>query len=74
MTTIYIKKHDTFRQIADKIKTIELRRKSKFISQLLQNQTIKFVHNAESVECTVKFIMHGTFNEIIKKNKHSLLK
>jgi ASC-1-like (ASCH) protein len=75
MSTIYIKQHSTFKQIVEEIKTIELRKKSKFISQLSQNQTIKFVHNTESVECYVQFILCGTFDEIIKKvNIHNLNK
>lgn len=73
MSTIYIKQHSTFNQIVGEIKTIELRKKSKFISQLSQNQEIKFVHNSESIECYIQFILCGTFDEIIKKiNMHNL--
>jgi ASC-1-like (ASCH) protein len=75
MTTIYIRNYDTFCQIANEIKTTELRKKSKFISQLLCGQTVQFVHKHEIIRCYIKCILHDTFNKIIKKiNIHTLNK
>ena len=67
MTSVYIKKHDTFCQIMDGIKCIELRRKSKFISQLLPGQTINFIHNDHIAECVIDYFHTSPLVDLIKK-------
>ena len=75
MTVIYIRKYDTFCQIANGTKTIELRKKSSFISQLSHGHPVIFVHNHNAIECIVQHIQHGSFNEIIKTiNIHNVNK
>jgi len=75
MTVIYIRKYDTFCQIADETKTIELRKKSSFISQLSHGQPVIFVHKHDAVECIVHHIQYGSFRDIIKTiNIHNVNK
>ena len=76
MTEIYIKYYDTFCQISDGIKTVELRKKSKFFSQLIPMDEINFVHNDDIIKCVIHSIKSMNYSELIKKinlknlNKH----
>ena len=51
----------------DGIKCIELRKKSKFISQLLPGQTINFIHNDHIAECVIYYLHTSRLVDLIKK-------
>jgi ASC-1-like (ASCH) protein len=63
---IYIRNSDTFEQIKNGKKTIEIRKMGKFISKLITHKIIKFTNNNEYIICLIKkIIKNKSFDEII---------
>lgn len=63
---IYIRKLNTFEQIKNGKKTIEIRKMTKLTSNLITNQIIKLKNNNEHIICVIKkIIKNKSFDEII---------